>query len=99
MQNGSLLAQWATDADIRFIYASSAATYGAGEKGYIEDNFKELIPLNMYAYSNQLFDLWADKNKMLDKVAGLKYFNVFGPNEYHKDDMRHPPGWCLLPAR
>ena len=74
--------------NIRFIYASSAATYGAGEQGYNEDTIEKLKPLNMYGYSKQLFDLWAMKNDVLDKIVGLKYFNVFGPNEYHKEDMR-----------
>ncbi|MHC4658786.1 MAG: ADP-glyceromanno-heptose 6-epimerase [Planctomycetota bacterium] len=85
-----LLAQWATDADIRFIYASSAATYGDGSAGF-SDNEKEiesLRPLNPYGYSKQLFDLWARKAGLLKKIVGLKYFNVFGPNEYHKGEMR-----------
>ncbi|MGE5400552.1 MAG: ADP-glyceromanno-heptose 6-epimerase [Ignavibacteriales bacterium] len=74
----------------RFIYASSAATYGDGNEGY-EDDEKELQrlrPLNMYGYSKHMFDLWASRMKVLDKIAGLKFFNVYGPNEYHKDDMR-----------
>jgi len=74
----------------RFIYASSAATYGDGSNGF-DDNEKEidrLRPLNMYGYSKQLFDQWAFRHGMLDKIVGLKYFNVFGPNEYHKGDMR-----------
>ncbi len=74
----------------RFIYASSAATYGDGEKGYSdnEENISELRPLNMYGYSKQLFDIWLQNMDLLDKVAGLKFFNVYGPNEYHKGDMR-----------
>jgi len=85
-----LLAQWATDTDIRFIYASSAATYGDGSAGFSDDEKKidRLRPLNMYGYSKHLFDLWARRNGLLKKIAGLKYFNVFGPNEYHKGDMR-----------
>jgi ADP-L-glycero-D-manno-heptose 6-epimerase len=88
-----ILAQWATDADIRFIYASSAATYGDGEKGFAEDEDKiqELQPMNMYGYSKQLFDLWARRTGLLKQIVGLKYFNVFGPNEYHKADMRSYP--------
>ena len=84
------LAQFALTKDIRFIYASSAATYGEGENGYSDniENLNKLRPLNMYGYSKQMFDLWLQKNKMLNKVAGLKYFNVYGPNEYHKSDMR-----------
>jgi len=85
-----LLAQWATDADIRFIYASSAATYGDGSAGFSDDEEKieNLRPLNMYGYSKQLFDLWARRTGLLKKIVGLRYFNVFGPNEYHKADMR-----------
>ena len=75
--------------NIRFIYASSAATYGDGKNGYNdeEENMKRLRPLNMYGYSKQLFDLWALKTGILTRAAGLKFFNVFGPNEYHKGDM------------
>ncbi len=85
-----LLAQWATDANIRFIYASSAATYGDGSAGFSDDEgqIENLRPLNMYGYSKQLFDLWAHRTALLKKIVGLKYFNVFGPNEYHKGDMR-----------
>jgi len=74
----------------RLIYASSAATYGDGRQGYA-DNEKELHklqPLNMYGYSKQLFDCHALRNGWLKQIVGLKYFNVFGPNEYHKGDMR-----------
>ena len=75
--------------NIRFIYASSAATYGDGAKGYNDDekNLKQFRPLNMYGYSKYLFDLWALKTGILKQAAGLKFFNVFGPNEYHKGDM------------
>jgi ADP-L-glycero-D-manno-heptose 6-epimerase len=85
-----LLAQWATDAKVRFVYASSAATYGDGSAGFDDDEerLEELRPLNMYGYSKQLFDLWAQRSGLLKEIAGLKYFNVFGPNEYHKGDMR-----------
>jgi len=85
-----LLAQWAGDKDIRFIYASSAATYGDGSAGFSDDQgrIQNLRPLNMYGYSKQLFDLWARRAGLLKKIAGLKYFNAFGPNEYHKADMR-----------
>ena len=85
-----LLAQWATDADIHFVYASSAATYGDGSAGFSDDEQKieNLKPLNMYGYSKQLFDLWARRTGLSKKIVGLKYFNVFGPNEYHKGDMR-----------
>jgi ADP-L-glycero-D-manno-heptose 6-epimerase len=85
-----LLAQWAVDSKIRFIYASSAATYGDGSQGFSDDEEKidQLRPLNMYGYSKQLFDLWAKRTGLLEKIVGLKYFNVFGPNEYHKGNMR-----------
>ena len=85
-----LLAQWATGSGIRFIYASSAATYGDGSAGFSDDEktIEKLQPLNMYGYSKHLFDLWAKRAGLLKKIVGLKYFNVFGPNEYHKADMR-----------
>ena len=85
-----LLAQWATNANARFIYASSAATYGDGSVGFQDDEEKleTLCPLNMYGYSKHAFDLWARRSRLLDKIVGLKYFNVFGPNEYHKGHMR-----------
>ncbi len=84
------LAEWTTEEGIRFIYASSAATYGDGENGFVDDEsrLEVLRPLNPYGYSKQMFDLWAKRNGMLEKIVGLKYFNVFGPNEYHKADMR-----------
>ena len=84
------LAWYCVNNDIRFIYASSAATYGGGENGFCDDEgaIDKLKPLNMYGYSKQLFDLYARSNNMLDKITGLKFFNVFGPNEYHKKDMR-----------
>ncbi len=84
------LARYAADNGIRFIYASSAATYGDGSQGYNDDEnaLESLRPLNMYGYSKQMFDLWAKRNGLLDKIVGVKYFNVYGPNEYHKGDMR-----------
>jgi len=83
------LAQYATENNIRFIYASSAATYGDGDKGYVDDESKihELVPLNIYGYSKQLFDLKARREDWLEKIVGLKFFNVYGPNEYQKGDM------------
>lgn len=85
-----LLCNWALSINTRFIYASSAATYGDGSQGFSDDEDKiELLrPLNMYGYSKQMFDLWLKRQGLLDQVVGLKYFNVFGPNEYHKGDMR-----------
>jgi ADP-L-glycero-D-manno-heptose 6-epimerase len=75
---------------VRFIYASSAATYGDGAQGYTDadDTTATLRPLNMYGYSKHMFDLWALKNDLFDRIVGLKYFNVFGPYEDHKEDMR-----------
>ncbi|MGD0251622.1 MAG: ADP-glyceromanno-heptose 6-epimerase [Verrucomicrobiota bacterium] len=74
----------------RFVYASSAATYGDGSAGMEDDEAQldKLRPLNMYGCSKHLFDLHARRTGFLDRVAGLKYFNVFGPNEDHKGDMR-----------
>ncbi len=85
-----LLAQWAVSKKVRFIYASSAATYGDGSQGFSdgEDNLENLRPMNIYGYSKHLFDLWAKRTGLLDKIVGLKYFNVFGPNEHHKAEMR-----------
>lgn len=80
------LAEYAEARNIRFIYASSAATYGAGESGYSDRNFA-LKPLNMYGYSKQMFDEWVLRNGLETKFVGVKFFNVFGPNEYHKGDM------------
>jgi ADP-L-glycero-D-manno-heptose 6-epimerase len=84
------LATWAMARRIRFIYASSAATYGDGELGFDDDQsrIEELRPLNPYGDSKQMFDVWAKKEGALENIVGLKYFNVFGPNEYHKGAMR-----------
>jgi len=84
------LAEFCIKTNARFIYASSAATYGSGERGFndSEDEIMSLRPLNMYGYSKHLFDLWALKENLFGKITGLKYFNVYGPNEYHKGDMR-----------
>ena len=84
------LAEFALRTGARFIYASSAATYGAGERGYSDSHtlLERLKPLNAYAESKHLFDLWAFRTGALDKIVGLKYFNVFGPNEHHKGEMR-----------
>jgi ADP-L-glycero-D-manno-heptose 6-epimerase len=84
------LASFCLEKEIRFIYASSAATYGAGENGYSDDEsrLKILKPLNLYGDSKQKFDLWAQAQGALKNLVGLKYFNVYGPNEYHKQDMQ-----------
>lgn len=74
----------------RFINASSASTYGDGSLGFKDDaaRLRDLRPLNMYGYSKHLFDLWALKNGHLNNMVSLKFFNVYGPNEQHKGDMR-----------
>src|SRR3954471_2112085 len=90
------LLDWCTDHGAPFIYASSAATYGDGEAGFSDrltrEELTKLKPMNLYGWSKHLFDL-----ALLDRVgkkqalppqwAGLKFFNVFGPNEYHKGEM------------
>lgn len=83
------LAEWSLSHNKRFIYASSAATYGDGSLGFSdnEDAIETLRPLNMYGFSKHLFDLWLKREGGLKKAVGLKYFNVFGPNEYHKGRM------------
>ncbi|RPJ77813.1 MAG: ADP-glyceromanno-heptose 6-epimerase [Alphaproteobacteria bacterium] len=85
------LFRFAATKNIPFIYASSAATYGAGELGYDDnhDGIPKLMPLNPYGYSKQLVDEWVLKEEAKpDHWFGLKFFNVFGPNEYHKEEMR-----------
>jgi len=84
------LARWALARGTRFVYASSAATYGDGARGMDDrsDDLAALRPLNMYGYSKHLFDLHAQREGWFQKIVGLKYFNVFGPNEDHKADMR-----------
>lgn len=84
------LAEWSVANGVRFIYASSAATYGDGSAGMNDrsDDLDSLRPLNMYGYSKHLFDKYAHRNGLFDRIVGLKYFNVFGPNENHKGDMR-----------
>ena len=84
------LAAWSLAQGSRFIYASSAATYGDGAQGMDDrsDAIARLRPLNMYGYSKHLFDLHAQRVGWLSRIVGVKYFNVFGPNEDHKGDMR-----------
>lgn len=83
------LVKYALEKNIRFIYASSGATYGDGSQGFSDEdkNTLNLTPLNPYGYSKHLFDLWVMNSGLIKSVVGLKYFNVFGPNEYHKGDM------------
>lgn len=84
------LASWCLENQSRFIYASSAATYGNGEFGYSDrdEDTPKYRPLNMYGYSKHLFDLWALKHGYFQDLVGLKFFNVYGPYEDHKEDMR-----------
>ena len=90
------LLDWCTQARTPFIYASSAATYGDGEQGFVDDwtpeALRKLRPMNLYGWSKHLFDLvLADRTVKKEKLpphwAGLKFFNVYGPNEYHKGHM------------
>jgi ADP-L-glycero-D-manno-heptose 6-epimerase len=89
-----VLANWAMEHGVRLVYASSAATYGAGERGYDDADAATplLEPLNMYGYSKHMFDLWALKQGLFTgnetNIVGLKFFNVFGPYEQHKGDMQ-----------
>jgi ADP-L-glycero-D-manno-heptose 6-epimerase len=87
------LALWSLAHEARFVYASSAATYGDGSQGMddvVRDahDLQRLRPLNAYGYSKQLFDQHALANGMLNRIVGLKFFNVYGPNEGHKGEMR-----------
>ncbi|NOZ64322.1 MAG: ADP-glyceromanno-heptose 6-epimerase [Caldiserica bacterium] len=85
-----LLTTWCLRNNTRFLYASTAATYGDGKQGFSDEHslLPALRPLNRYGYSKHLFDLWALYSGVLERIVGLKYFNVFGPNEYHKQEMR-----------
>ncbi|MEK9727578.1 MAG: ADP-glyceromanno-heptose 6-epimerase [Candidatus Margulisiibacteriota bacterium] len=89
VEYSKVLATWAIEKNIRFIYASSAATYGDGELGFSDEvsDLNQWRPLNPYGWSKQQFDLWLDKNDLFEKVVGLKFFNVFGPYEWHKGNM------------
>jgi ADP-L-glycero-D-manno-heptose 6-epimerase len=83
------IAEWCLVNGFRLIYASSAATYGDGSFGFSDSDQNSLClqPLNIYGYSKQLFDLWLLRKGASDRMVGIKFFNVFGPNEYHKGDM------------
>ncbi|MCO4753951.1 MAG: ADP-glyceromanno-heptose 6-epimerase [Bacteriovoracaceae bacterium] len=86
-----ILFRYASEYDTPICYASSAATYGAGEHGYDDDEkgIAKLMPLNPYGYSKQVFDEWVLKQmRKPNKWFGVKFFNVYGPNEYHKGKMR-----------
>ena len=84
------LCEWALKNEVRFIYASSAATYGDGGMGMDDEEaeIERYQPLNLYGWSKQKFDIYAQKQGYLDSIVGLKYFNVYGPNEEHKGNMR-----------
>jgi ADP-L-glycero-D-manno-heptose 6-epimerase len=87
--------RWCAAAGKRLIYASTAATYGDGRQGFDDRGgiaeLKRLRPLNLYGWSKHAFDLWASREAMSGRApplwVGLKLFNVFGPNEYHKGEM------------
>ena len=84
------LCEWSLSNGVRFVYASSAATYGDGTLGMDDkdEEIEKFQPLNLYGWSKHKFDLLAQKEGWLDQITGLKYFNVYGPNEEHKGDMR-----------
>ena len=86
------LAEWSIGHGAKVVYASSAATYGNGEAGMDDSSelssLRRFHPLNMYGYSKHLFDMYAARNGLLERCVGVKYFNVFGPNEQHKGEMR-----------
>lgn len=101
-----VLCNWALSNGVRFVYASSAATYGDGAQGYDDHDAvtPSLQPLNMYGYSKHMFDLWALKHGLYTagdggNIVGLKYFNVYGPFEDHKGDMRSVVSKCYEQIR
>jgi len=83
------LCSWCLKNNARFIYASSAAVYGDGTKGFSDNNelAMEFQPLNPYGFSKLLFDRWLINTGNVNSVVGMRFFNVFGPNEYHKNKM------------
>jgi ADP-L-glycero-D-manno-heptose 6-epimerase len=94
------LLDWCTQTRTPFIYASSAATYGDGTQGFDDDwspdALRKLKPMNLYGWSKHLFDVavverFTKKEKLPPHWAGLKFFNVYGPNEYHKGHMASVP--------
>ena len=90
LEYSQTLARWALEKGKRFQYASSASVYGDGKQGYSDADEKlfSFRPLNPYAESKYAFDRWLVTEKLTKSVVGYRYFNVFGPNEYHKDGMR-----------
>ncbi len=92
IQYSQYLWQWCADHKVPFFYASSAATYGDGNQGYDDESIEKLRPLNGYGYSKHFFDQWAlrqvaENQPCPPSWAGFKFFNVYGPNEYHKERM------------
>ena len=91
-----MLWDWCKSNNKRLIYASSAATYGDGDKGFSDEKsdsyLSKLIPLNLYGWSKHVIDrfIWNKKinNNLPKQCVGLKFFNVYGPNEFHKKEMR-----------
>jgi ADP-L-glycero-D-manno-heptose 6-epimerase len=83
------LARYSLQHGVRFIYASSAGTYGDGSLGFDDDPalMPQLRPITLYGFSKQAFDLWTMDAKVYDKVCGIKFFNVYGPNGYHKSQL------------
>jgi len=92
LQCSMKLWRWCTTHQVPFFYASSAATYGDGDLGFDDTaDIATLRPLNLYGWSKHAFDRWAiaqaEKQEAPPRWAGFKFFNVYGPNEYHKGDM------------
>ncbi len=90
LEYSQTLARWALEKGKRFQYASSASVYGDGKQGYsdLDEKLALFRPLNPYAESKHAFDRWLVTEKLTASVVGYRYFNVFGPNEYHKGGMR-----------
>ena len=91
VEYSQILYRYCSEYNVPICYASSAATYGAGENGFIdeEDDLEKLRPLNPYGWSKQLMDEWVIKQlKRPKKWYGVKFFNVYGPNEYHKGGQK-----------
>ncbi|MCM8804852.1 MAG: ADP-glyceromanno-heptose 6-epimerase [Candidatus Omnitrophica bacterium] len=84
------IAYFCLENDIPLIYASSASTYGKEGKNFSDDekNIENLVPTNLYGLSKHIFDMWVVNNNFHNRFVGLKFFNVYGPNEEHKKDMR-----------
>lgn len=82
--------RWCVDQAVQCLYASSGQVYGSGEQGYSDDHalFDQLKAITLYGRSKLLVDVWARDAGYLDRAVGLRYFNVFGPNENHKGPMR-----------